>query len=47
MRTRRDHAYFGRYEHEFVLVDGEWKIARKVIRLMNDVVPTLLDIYSI
>lgn len=47
VRTRRNHAYFGRYEHDLVMVDGEWKIARKVIRLMNDVVPTLLDIYSI
>ena len=47
VRTRRDHAYFGRYEHELTLVDGAWKISRKVIRLMNDVVPTMLDIYGI
>lgn len=47
VRTRRNHAYFGRYEHELVSVDGDWRISRKVIRLMNDVVPTLLDIYSI
>lgn len=47
VRTRRDHAYFGRYEHELRLEDGAWKISRKVIRLMNDVVPTMLDIYGI
>ncbi|HZV19504.1 MAG TPA: aromatic-ring-hydroxylating dioxygenase subunit beta [Sphingobium sp.] len=47
VRINRTHAYFGRYEHELRLVDGEWKIARKVIRLMNDVVPTMLDVYGI
>jgi len=47
VRTRRNHAYFGRYEHELRLDDGAWKISRKVIRLMNDVVPTMLDIYGI
>jgi len=47
VRTNRSHAYFGRYEHELRLEDGAWKIARKVIRLMNDVVPTMLDIYGV
>ncbi len=47
VRVNRSHAYFGRYEHELVLHDGEWKIAGKVIRLLNDTVPTLLDVYSI
>jgi len=47
VRTRRDHAYFGRYEHELRVQDGEWKISRKIIRLMNDVVPTMLDVYGI
>jgi len=47
VRTNRSHAYFGRYEHDLVLHEGDWKIARKVIRLMNDVVPTMLDIYGV
>lgn len=47
VRTSRAHVFFGRYEHELLLVDGRWMIAGKVIRLMNDVIPTLLDIYSI
>lgn len=47
VRSNRAHAYFGRYEHELRLVDGEWKISGKVIRLMNDIVPTMLDIYGI
>lgn len=47
VRTHRSHAYFGRYEHELRLEEGEWKISQKIIRLMNDVVPTLLDVYGI
>ena len=47
VRTHRSHAYFGRYEHELRLEDGTWKISRKIIRLMNDVVPTMLDVYGI
>lgn len=47
VRTRRAHGYFGRYEHELRWDGEEWKITRKVVRLMNDVIPTLLDVYSI
>lgn len=47
VRTNRAHTYFGRYEHELALDEGTWKISRKVIRLMNDVVPTMLDVYGI
>ena len=47
VRSRRSHAYFGRYEHELRLENAEWKVSRKIIRLMNDVVPTMLDIYSV
>lgn len=47
VRSNRSHAYFGHYEHELRLQDGVWKISRKVVRLMNDVVPTMLDVYGI
>jgi benzoate/toluate 1,2-dioxygenase subunit beta len=47
VRTRRSHTYFGRYEHELRLEAGAWKISRKVIRLMNDVVPTMLEVYGV
>jgi 3-phenylpropionate/cinnamic acid dioxygenase small subunit len=47
VRTGRAHAYFGRYEHELRLENSEWKISRKIIRLMNDVVPTMLDVYGV
>ena len=47
VRANRCHAYFGRYEHELRLEQGTWKISQKVIRLMNDVVPAMLDVYGI
>jgi benzoate/toluate 1,2-dioxygenase subunit beta len=47
VRVNRTHAYFGRYEYDLVRQDGGWKIGRKVIRLMNDTVPTMLDVYGI
>jgi benzoate/toluate 1,2-dioxygenase subunit beta len=47
VRANRTHAYFGRYEHELRLEDGTWKISQKIIRLMNDVVPTMVDVYGI
>ncbi len=47
VRANRSHVFFGRYEHDLVAMDGGWRIQRKVIRLMNDVIPTLLDVYTI
>jgi benzoate/toluate 1,2-dioxygenase beta subunit len=47
VRAGRTHAFFGRYEHELVDTPEGWRISRKLIRLLNDVVPTLLDVYSI
>jgi 3-phenylpropionate/cinnamic acid dioxygenase small subunit len=47
VRVNRGHAYFGRYEHELRFENGVWKISQKIIRLMNDVVPTMLDVYGV
>jgi benzoate/toluate 1,2-dioxygenase beta subunit len=47
VRTGRSHAYFGRYEHGLVRSGTGWLIDRKVIRLLNDTIPTMLDVYSI
>lgn len=47
VRTNRQHAYFGRYEHELRLESEGWMISRKIIRLVNDVIPTMLDVYGI
>jgi 3-phenylpropionate/cinnamic acid dioxygenase small subunit len=46
-RTAKGHVHHGRYQHKLSRVGNEWRIARKVITLVNDRVPTLLDFYSI
>lgn len=46
-RTQVQHAFFGRSEHELVLRDGAWLIKRKQVRLQNDYIPTMLDIYCV
>jgi len=46
-RTDRVATHFGQYEHGLTRVDGEWRIARKVIRLANDLIPTVLDVNAI
>ncbi|RIV82243.1 aromatic-ring-hydroxylating dioxygenase subunit beta [Aurantiacibacter xanthus] len=46
-RTSLTHNFFGSYRHAFRR-DGEaWKISEKIIHLQNEVIPTMLDIYSI
>jgi 3-phenylpropionate/cinnamic acid dioxygenase small subunit len=46
-RSRESHAFFGRSEHELVLRDGGWRIAKKKILLQNDYIPTMLDVYCV
>lgn len=46
-RVAKGHVHHGRYQHTLLDQGGEWKIARKIITLVNDRVPTLLDVYSI
>lgn len=46
-RVAQGHVHHGRYEHMLIRDDEVWKIARKVITLVNDRVPTLMDFYSI
>lgn len=48
MRMDRKHWFFGRYEDRLVRSDdGPWQIAHKTIILLNDTVPTVLDISAI
>ena len=47
VRTNRSHSYFGRYEHILMREGDGWKISSKIVRLMNDVVPTMLDVYGV
>lgn len=46
-RTDRISNHFGHYEHGFRNVDGTWLISRKVVRLANDLIPTVLDVNAI
>jgi benzoate/toluate 1,2-dioxygenase beta subunit/2,4,5-trichlorophenoxyacetic acid oxygenase 2 len=46
-RVAKEHVRHGRYEHRLTRDGNEWKIARKIITLVNDRVPTLLDFYSL
>ena len=46
-RSHESHAFFGRSEHELVLREGDWRIAKKKILLQNDYIPTMLDIYCV
>jgi 3-phenylpropionate/cinnamic acid dioxygenase small subunit len=46
-RVAKEHVRHGRYQHTLIREGEGWKIARKVITLVNDCVPTLLDFYSI
>lgn len=47
LKSQSTHVYHGRYEHELRQVDGHWRIAAKKVILMNDLIPTMLDFYSV
>lgn len=45
---RKEHeTLFGRYEYLLRRESGTWRIARKKIVLVNDTVPTMVDIYCL
>jgi 3-phenylpropionate/cinnamic acid dioxygenase small subunit len=46
-RSRESHAFFGRAEHELMLRDKRWLIAKKTVVMLNDYVPTMFDIYCV
>lgn len=46
-RSGRAHAFFGRYQYRLEHDGGQWRIALKKVLLLNDVIPTVLDIYSV
>jgi 3-phenylpropionate/cinnamic acid dioxygenase small subunit len=47
LRNRETEVFFGRYEHGLLCVDGVWRIASKKIVLLNDQIPTYLDVYHL
>lgn len=46
-RMNRAECFFGRYEYRLRREGGEWRIAAKKITLLNDVIPTVVDVTSI
>ncbi len=47
LKDHTSHRLFGRTEHRLVAEDGAWRIARKTVVLLNDYLPSVLDIYSV
>jgi benzoate/toluate 1,2-dioxygenase subunit beta len=47
VRADRTHHFFGHYRHALRREEGEWRIQRKQILLLNDTIPTVVDFYSI
>lgn len=46
-RHREAHAFFGSYRHELKRSAEGWRIRKKTIVLLNDYIPTMLDIYCV
>ena len=47
VRMNRSDCFFGRYEYRLEEHGGAWLIARKKITLLNDTIPTVVDINAI
>jgi 3-phenylpropionate/cinnamic acid dioxygenase small subunit len=47
VKRQDQHVFFSRVEHTLVRQDGAWRIARRHALLLNDRLPTMLDIYSL
>jgi 3-phenylpropionate/cinnamic acid dioxygenase small subunit len=47
LRTRETDIFYGRYEHTLTNADGALRIARKKTILLNDQIPTYVDIYHL
>lgn len=47
VRTQRSHRLFGRYRHDLVKIDDRWRIAEKYVLVLNDLLPGVVDVYSI
>lgn len=46
-RRNAEQHFFGRYDYVLIPVDGSWKIRRKKVVVLNDLIDTVLDIYSV
>jgi benzoate/toluate 1,2-dioxygenase subunit beta len=46
-KKQDQHSFFGRYDYCVSQSEGAWKIAMKKITLLNDRIPTAIDIYAL
>lgn len=46
-RRKGQHVFFGLYRYRLRLVEGQWRIAGKTVRLLNDMIPAVADIYML
>lgn len=46
-RHEKSDSFYGRYEYGLREEQGQWLIARKKIVLMNDIIPSVVDIYNV
>ncbi|TAM32976.1 MAG: benzoate 1,2-dioxygenase small subunit, partial [Rhodanobacter sp.] len=46
-KNKQSHQFNGRYEYTLGQQDGSWLIRRKKIIVNNEVIPSLMDFYSI
>jgi len=46
-RRKGSDVFFGLYVYRLKLLDGGWRIAAKTVRLMNDNIPAVLDVYML
>lgn len=47
VKRQDQHVFFSRVEHLLVRQGSDWRIARRHALLLNDRLPTMLDIYSL
>jgi 3-phenylpropionate/cinnamic acid dioxygenase small subunit len=46
-KHKESHAFFGRSQHDLAKRDGTWGIAKKRLVLLNDYIPSILDIHLV
>lgn len=46
-RRKTATVFFGLYDYRLRMIDGEWRIAAKTVKLMNDNIPAVLDVYML
>lgn len=46
-RSRSTDRLFGTYEHELSEIAGEWRIKSKKVKILNGVLPPVIDFYSV